>query len=320
MCTKDTGSGATPTGVFVSHSHDFGATWSTFVNIQDDPNDIPDNSPAGSGLDADNDIVGYYWSGNDDQSPVDLTVNYVISTDGGHTFGSEEKLRTNIVTKNTQTGISNNNVFLGLQNNCTTSCKISYFFQAIPTDAIPPVISSISGEDPIILNVGQGFFVFNHVQCVDNIDGTIPNGANFAITTAGNIDPDLVGIQTESFTCTDSASNNVLTDIVFLVKRAPSGSGGATAPTTASGASESGGQQSVSQLSSIQPLTVTEPIDDVDRAFSIFDQLNSFFDFDRAEEQVTAPTAPTAPAPTPEPDQRDTFVDRLVDFFVSLFG
>jgi len=175
-------------------------------------------------------------------------------------------------------------------------------------DTTPPVISAISGQDLIILNEGQGFFVFNFVQCIDGVDGTIPNGANFTITTAGNIDPDVVGLQTESFTCTDSATNNALADIDFLVKRASSGGGG-LADTTAS---------------SIPPPLFTpseEPISEVDRAISLFDQLNSFFDFRTPEPTPDVPTvAPVTPDTTTEPDQRDSFVDRIRDFFSGLFG
>ncbi len=80
----------------------------------------------------------------------------------------------------------------------------------------------------------------------------------------------------------------------------------------------------VSKLSDVPPLfdptITTNPPTDVERALSIFDQLNSFFDFDRVPEQQVAPSAP-APAPTPEPTQpSDSFVQRLADFFSGLFG
>jgi len=177
----------------------------------------------------------------------------------------------------------------------------------------PPVISAISGEDPVILNEGQAFNIFIEVQCIDVVDGAIvPNGL-FSTVSGTTVDPDVVGLQTQQYTCTDSSTNNVITDIDYLVKRADSG-GGASFD-----AGTSGGQQSVSKLSDVAPvIQPTTPPTDVDRALSFFDQLNSFFDFDRAEEEVTAPIAPTAPIP--EPDQRESFVDRIRDFFASLFG
>ncbi len=85
-------------------------------------------------------------------------------------------------------------------------------------------------------------------------------------------------------------------------------------PSSAFPAPDRGGQQSISQLSDVKPLTQPAP-PDVDRAISLFDQLNSLFDFRPAEPAPAIPDLPDA-----VPDQRPSFVDAIRDFFRSLFG
>ncbi len=200
-----------------------------------------------------------------------------------------------------------------------TQKGMSFDYLIIPPDAVPPVISAI-GSEPVQLSEGQGFFIFDFVQCVDDVDGTIPNGANFALNGGLTVDPDVIGSQSQSFTCTDTATNNTIEVIDFFVNRANSGGGGSF-----NGGGSGGIETDVSQLSDVPPLTQpTTPPTDVGRALSIFDRLNSFFDFDRTPEQATpdAPTTPSLPDAVPETvqDQRDSFVDRLRDFFSDFFG
>jgi len=55
--------------------------------------------------------------------------------------------------------------------------------------------------------------------------------------------------------------------------------------------------------------------DGIDRAFNLFDALNELF-----APMEPAPTVPTEPEPTPEPEQRISIIDRIRDFFSGLFG
>jgi len=189
------------------------------------------------------------------------------------------------------------------------------------TDNVLPVIT-VTGDNPIsvLLNTfyGDEGATATDDFSVDSADIVVDSSAvdtstlgNYLVTF--NVD-DRVGNSAVEVTRTV----NVIEGTVNII----SGDGSGSASPSKTG---SGGQGSVSKLSDVQPIAPapapTAPTS-VDRALSFFDQLNSFFDFDRAEEQVTAPVAPTAPAPapTPEPDQRESFVDAIRDFFSSLFG
>jgi len=61
-----------------------------------------------------------------------------------------------------------------------------------------------------------------------------------------------------------------------------------------------GGQQSISQLPDIEPLAVPAPPEEIDRVFSLFDQLNSLF----------APTEPVT-QDTPVEDIREMIVESI---------
>ncbi len=99
-----------------------------------------------------------------------------------------------------------------------------------------------------------------------------------------------------------------------------------------------GGQQLVSELSDIKPLTTpAEPIT-VDRAFDLFATLNQLFTPSEGEpviqpvpelavevgqqimEQVQERIAQPIQDRIPEPDQRISFIDSIRDFFSGLFG
>ncbi len=76
----------------------------------------------------------------------------------------------------------------------------------------------------------------------------------------------------------------------------------------------------VSQLSDVPPLVQPTAPTDVDRAFSLFDQLNSFFDRPETQ-QVTDRITDEVQQRLPEPEIiRDTFIDRIRNFFSGLFG
>ena len=155
----------------------------------------------------------------------------------------------------------------------------------------------------------DSFDEFNSVTCIDDTDGDITR----SMTTVGSVDTSIAKAYTITYTCIDRASNQSTLDVQYIIKRQSTGKG--TPP-------PSDGKTTLPP-----PLfTPAPPPTEVDRVFSIFDQLNSLFDFRPVTpEQVTPeppsqPSQPTQPTPTPVPDQRDTFVDRIRDFFSSLFG
>ena len=300
---------------FTARSTDMGANWSTLSSFLSGAGNFANDKVVDElALDFVGNSIYIYWSGQDTaDTPSNSFFNaFVESVDGGTTWSTIQLFNFgSSLTDNPFIKATGVHAWAGFEDQSPTEIKIRYLDKTIP------VITPKLGIEPIILQLGQAFSISNDVQCIDVVVGTISFGGNFGSDNGITVDPDKTGLQTQRYFCKDSNLNQAVTSIDFLVKRPSSGGSGA------GDGRITGGQQSISQLGDVQPLTQpTEPTD-VDRAFSLFDTLNSLFDFDRPQEQVTtpdAPTAPTVPAPTPEPDQRDTFVDRIRDFFSSLFG
>lgn len=186
------------------------------------------------------------------------------------------------------------------------------------TDITPPIITLL-GENPQQSLKGSTYGE-QGATCIDAIFGD--NSANIVVDSSA-VDTNTIGSFIVTYDCTDTSPNtNIAIQVTRTVNVIQLGGGGGYALSNPSGSGGIG--TGVSKLSDLPPLVQpTAPPTDVDRALSFFDQLNSLFDFDRPQEQVTipdAPTTPTTPAPTPEPDQRESFVDRIRDFFSSLFG
>ncbi len=162
----------------------------------------------------------------------------------------------------------------------------------LAVDTTNPVITTTVPE-PIPIPKNSVFNEFQFMSCIDDTDGDITN----SMTTVGTVDTSKPKSYFVDYTCTDVATNSAtLLNVHYVVKRSATGSGG-TAP-------------------SAPALAPTAPAPTVDRALSLFDQLNSLFDFrDRAEPAPAIPDLPDA-----VPDQRPSFVDAIRNFFASLFG
>ena len=167
------------------------------------------------------------------------------------------------------------------------------FTLVLGADTTDPVITTTISE-PIPIQQNSIFDEFEFMSCIDDTDGDITN----TMTTVGTVDTSVPKLYLVTYTCEDVATNqSELDDVQYIVKRSATGSGG-TAPSTTTAPAP------------------TAPAPTVDRALSLFDQLNSLFDFrDRAEPAPTIPDLPEAVA-----DQRPSFVDAIRNFFASLFG
>ncbi len=304
-------SGAGGVDMFTARSENMGASWTSLTSIMSNALSDPlDNFDEEWSVKVQGNSIYVATMGNDIGGGTQggtFFQTFLVSHDKGATFTGETSDRfANVGQDNHNVQVFGSDVWLALdQPTGTSEVGFKYASILIP-DLIVPVISAISSE-PIQLTLGSAFNIFTNVQCIDDVDGTIPNGANFALDGGQTVDIDELGSQSQSYTCTDTATNNSIEVIDYFVNRASSGGGGS--PDTIA--------------SSIPPplfTPSTEAPTEVGRALSIFDQLNSFFDFTTPEptpETAPAPSVPTTPAPA---DQRDSFVQRLADFFSNLFG
>jgi len=310
-------SGAGGVDMFTARSENMGSTWTSLTSIMSNALSDPlDNFDEEWSVKVQGNSIYVATMGNDIGGGTQggtFFQTFLVSHDKGVTFTGETSDRfANVGQDNHNVQVLGSDVWLALdQPTGTSEVGFKYASILIP-DLIAPVITPKLGKEPIILQLGQAFSISTDVQCIDDVDGTISFGANFGSDNGVTVDPDSAGLQTQRYFCKDSNLNNVVTSIDFLVKRPPSGGSGGDGRIT-------GGQQSIGSLAD-SPAPSPAPTTDVGRALSLFDQLNSLFDFDRPAEEVAPPTAPTTPAPTPEADQRESFIDRLRDFFSSLFG
>jgi hypothetical protein len=192
----------------------------------------------------------------------------------------------------------------------------------IPPDSTPPVITADVTE-PITVIQNSSYDRFSQITCIDDTDGVLvfPD-LDCNPTCTGSFDTSQTGLQNQDFICVDNASNQGFANIEFIVKR--QSSGGASFDAGGGG----GVQTSLSQLEDVPPLTQpTTPPTDVDRAFSLFDQLNSFFDRPETQEAIDTVGDVAIDAGervTSEVQERlpetDSFVQRITDFFSGLFG
>jgi len=171
-------------------------------------------------------------------------------------------------------------------------------------DTTPPVIST-SVPQPVPIQENSVYDEFEFVSCIDDIDGDI----TMSMSTVGTVDTANAQSYVVEYSCTDSATNSASSDIIYIIKRENSG-GSLFADTT------------VSSIPAPLFTPSEEPVTEVGRALSLFDQLNSFFDFTTTPEPTPdVPTgSPVAPETTTEPDQRESFVDTIRDFLSGLFG
>jgi len=113
--------------VFTAKSTDLGATWSTLTSIATDPNDT---AKSDFWIKAVGDNVYFVWQGVDDQSPFDTSDRFVVSTDGGSTFSTEQLLNLNIASNMPVIAGFNNDRFVGFDD--PTNNVV--FFSDLPID------------------------------------------------------------------------------------------------------------------------------------------------------------------------------------------
>ncbi len=118
-----------------------------------------------------------------------------------------------------------------------------------PPDSISPVISATVSE-PISIIQDSSFDAFEFVDCNDDVDGAIVPNGDFATDGGITIDTSTRGSQLQDYTCTDSADNNTLETIQYIIKKKSSSGGGSSS--TSSGTSS---QSSIPQLSDIPTLS-----------------------------------------------------------------
>jgi len=182
---------------------------------------------------------------------------------------------------------------------------LAFELEEVSSDAVPPVISAIDSE-PITILQDTSFDAFEHVQCIDDVDGTIvPNGV-FGTDGGITIDTSNRGIQTQDYTCTDDADNTTLATIEYIVKKISTGG---------SGVSSGGTLSSTPSLSSIPTLSVTDSSTQTGEGQSIADLFASLFD-NRITEGITTPS-PSVSSGSPAPTQTS---NPIVNFFQNLFA
>ncbi len=178
------------------------------------------------------------------------------------------------------------------------------FTLVLGADTTDPVITTTISE-PIPIQQNSIFDEFEFMSCIDDTDGDITN----SMSTVGTVDTSTPKSYFVDYTCTDVATNSAtLLDVLYVVKRPHTGSGGTAPSTTTTAPTAPTGDGDGTSL-----LQITG--DGIDRAFNLFDALNELF-----APMEPAPTVPTEPEPTPEPEQRISIIDRIRDFFSGLFG
>ncbi len=156
-----------------------------------------------------------------------------------------------------------------------------------PPDSISPEISAIDSE-PITLIQDEPFEAFEHVQCIDDVDGAIVPNGNFWYVGGITIDTSVRGTQTQDYTCTDSATNNTLETISYIIKKKSTGGSGGSSSST------SGGVQStndIPKLSDIPTLSFSDSPSQqtTPKGQSISDLFANLFD-NRITEGIETPT------------------------------
>jgi len=210
------------------------------------------------------------------------------------------------------------------------------------SDITAPVIT-LSGMNPqtslqFVDYAEQG------ATCIDNIDGDI-TALNLVVDSSA-VDTQTAGSYLVKYNCTDNSANaNMATEVTrtFDVEKVRTSGGGRNE--IGSGISDIGGEQGVDQLGEIpEALKPTRDID-VDRAFSLFDQLNSFFtpqrdvepvrelepelirceggnvvdDISKCPQESRTQTTPSTDQTRAE-QERGGFAQAISDFFSRLFG
>ena len=192
-------------------------------------------------------------------------------------------------------------------------------------DLTPPVIT-ILGDNPI-LHLQNTLYTDAGATALDNVDGDITSD----IVTVSNVDTSVVAFFQVTYNVNDRNLNSATEGVrtVQVVEVMPVfGGGGGRVSASLSPSGVGGVGVGVSQLSDVPPLVQPiAPPTDVDRAFSLFDTLNSLFDrpvtqeITERVEDIAVGVGETVSTEIQEriPSQ-DSFIDRIRGFFSGLFG
>lgn len=181
MCLGDSNE-----GIQTAHSHDMGATYTSFTEVNDDPLDITSLPYVveSSGV-----FVYYTWANQDDVSLSNSNV-FAVSQDEGHTFISQV-LNNGTQSTSPDIGVFLGEVFYAEQN---SGDDIQFFFEAFN---VQPELS-LTGSSSITLSVGDTY-TEQGATCTDTEDASI------SVTIGGDVvDTSTAGIYTVTYDCTDS--------------------------------------------------------------------------------------------------------------------
>jgi hypothetical protein len=186
-------------------------------------------------------------------------------------------------------------------------------------DFIAPVITILANNPETILKDSN--YIDAGATALDDQDGDITGN----IITINNVDSSIVAVYQVSYNVTDNGNNNAFeVRTVNVVEQMPVSAGGGGSGRASPSLSGAGGiETDVSKLSDVPPLVQPIPIappSEVDRAFSLFDSLNSFFDPVTQEDSPVVPSPPPVQPETAPTQEPDSFVDRIANFFSGLFG
>ena len=194
---------------------------------------------------------------------------------------------------------------------------LTFAITVTPSDAVAPVISATSNE-PITLIQDSSFDAFEFVDCNDDVDGAIVPNGDFATDGGITIDTSTRGSQLQDYTCTDSADNNTLETIQYIIKKKSSSGGGGS----------SSGSSSIAQLSDIPVLTFQDRdprmIEPPTERRSIGDLFASLF-ADRLNPTENIPQAQSVfnsgqSSGSPATDRSSPVADFFRNLFSSWFG
>jgi len=190
-----------------------------------------------------------------------------------------------------------------------------------PPDTVAPVISTTESQ-PITIIQGSSFNAFEFVDCNDDVDGAITPNGNFWYV-GGLVDTSIRGSQTVDYTCTDSADNNTLETVSYLVKKASSSGGTSSSSSTTSINSNTG--ESIPQLSDIPTLSFQDSPSQqgVDEGSSINDLFSNLFSnrLNPVEPTDSQPVnSPFFNSPQSSGSPSSERASPVADFFSNLFA
>ncbi len=253
-------------------SNDFGLTYGSFTNVTTGVTFNWNNEPLN--LFVGDNVYHLFFdeSGFDVNEPTFIS----YSQDRGLTYNTDFVVGTNSTRPNgswNEHAFAFDDVFGWIRTTTDTifDDTIEFWKGVLPNsastspDTTAPVIDTFLSE-PISIRENSVFDFTDHVFCLDDIDGDITIGMSI-IGDPLNIA--MRGVQTETYSCTDVATNNSQLTVQYLVKKqsSSSGGGGSSAFDNIQPLALSGQQSEPPRLEDIQPITREPVVDDSPRFF-----------------------------------------------------